>query len=97
MTVRLASVLRDHAGGQAAIDLDVAEAAGGAILGSVLDELARLHPAVGRRIRDEQGVLRRHVNVFVGEEECRRLGGLAAPVSDGDEVSVLAAVSGGAT
>ncbi|MGH2686988.1 MAG: MoaD/ThiS family protein [Actinomycetota bacterium] len=94
MTIRLASVLRDHAAGQASVAVDVA--GDGATVAAVLDELDRLHPGVGRRIRDERGTLRRHVNVFVGDEECRRLGGLDAIVSDGGELSVLAAVSGGA-
>ena len=98
MTVRLASVLRDHAGGQSSVDLALDPDPGDeATVGAVLDELERLHPAVARRIRDERGVLRRHVNVFVDDEECRRLGGLDAPVRDGTEVSVLAAVSGGST
>ena len=94
MTVRLASVLRDQAAGQASVEVDLS--GDDATVGAVLDVLERLHPGVGRRIRDERGVLRRHVNVFVGEEECRRSGGLDAPVRDGQELSVLAAVSGGA-
>ena len=94
MTVRLASVLRDHAAGQASVRVELLD--DDATVGAVLDALDRIHPGVGRRIRDERGVLRRHVNVFVGDEECRRLGGLDAPVKDGAELSVLAAVSGGA-
>jgi molybdopterin converting factor small subunit len=93
VTVRLHSVLRQHAGGRSTIDVEVAP---GSTLGAVLDVVEHDHPAVARRIRDERGVLRRHVNVFVGDEECRRLGGLDAPMRDGGEVSVLAAVSGGA-
>ena len=93
MTVRLASVLRDHAAGQASVAVELA--GDDATVAAVLDALDVLNPGVGRRIRDERGVLRRHVNVFVGDEECRRRGGLDAPVKDGTELSVLAAVSGG--
>ena len=93
MTVRLASVLRDHAAGQASVTVELA--GDDATVAAVLDALDALHPGVGRRIRDERRVLRRHVNLFVGDEECRRLGGLDAPVKDGAELSVLAAVSGG--
>jgi molybdopterin converting factor small subunit len=92
VVVRLATVLRSHAGGEGRLELDVPETA---TLRDVLDALAGAHPAVGRRIRDEAGALRRHVNVFVGPDNARDLGGLDATVPRGAEVSVLAAVSGG--
>jgi sulfur-carrier protein len=47
------------------------------------------------RVLDEQGNLRRHVNVFVGADDIRTLGGLTATVADGAEVSIVPAVSGG--
>jgi molybdopterin converting factor small subunit len=84
--------LRTHAAGEGRLELDVA---GPATLRDVLDAVAATSPAVGRRIRDEAGALRRHVNVFVGPDNARDLGGLDAPVAEGAEVSVLAAVSGG--
>lgn len=61
----------------------------------VLDALAADHPALVRRLRDETGALRRHVNVFVGEEDVRWAGGAAAPVRPGDVVLVLPSVAGG--
>nr|WP_255429768.1 MoaD/ThiS family protein [Streptomonospora sp. PA3] len=64
-------------------------------LRTVLDELARRHPGLDRRIRDEQGRLRRYVNVFVDSDECRAMGGLDTPVADGAEVRVLPSVAGG--
>jgi molybdopterin converting factor small subunit len=45
---------------------------------------------------DELGSLRRHVNVFIGVDDVRHLGGLDALVAAGTEVSILPAVSGGA-
>lgn len=63
---------------------------------SVLDALAEAHPGVGRRVRDELGKLRTHVNVFVGPDDVRDLDGPGTIVPDGVEVAVLAAVSGGA-
>jgi molybdopterin synthase sulfur carrier subunit len=92
VTVRLASGLRVHAGGEPTVDLDVGEPL---TVGAVLDALAAAHPAVGRRIRDENGALRTHVNVFVGEDNLRDLEDLATAVPAGTEVAVLAAVSGG--
>jgi molybdopterin converting factor small subunit len=64
-------------------------------VGQVLDALAVDHPAVGRRVRDEAGELRRHVNVFVGVDNVRSLHGLHTEVPEGVEVTVLPAVSGG--
>ncbi len=61
----------------------------------VLDALGAAHPAVERRVRDEAGTLRRHVNVFVGADNARDLGGVEASVPAGTEVSILPAVSGG--
>jgi molybdopterin converting factor small subunit len=64
-------------------------------IGAVLDALAAAHPAVGRRVRDEAGTLRRHVNVFVGADNARDLDAMDTVVPDGTEVSVLPAISGG--
>ncbi|GAA4901891.1 MoaD/ThiS family protein [Streptomonospora salina] len=66
-----------------------------ATLRAVLDELARRHPGLDRRLRDERGRLRRYVNVFVGSDECRAVGGLDTPVPDGAEVRILPSVAGG--
>lgn len=92
VTVRLAAGLRAHAGGAAHVEVDVATPAP---LATVLDALAAAHPAVGRRVRDEAGALRTHVNVFVGSDNARDLDGLATVVPPGAELAVLAAVSGG--
>jgi molybdopterin synthase sulfur carrier subunit len=92
VVVRLASGLRVHAGGAPCVAVEVAPPV---TVGAVLDALADAHPAVGRRVRDEGGGLRRHVNVFVGPDNTRDVEGLATPVPDGVEVAVLPAVSGG--
>jgi molybdopterin converting factor small subunit len=81
-----------HAGGASTVEVDVPARA---TVGAVLDAIAELHPAVGRRVRDEAGVLRRHVNVFVGPDNARDLDGIETVVPDGAEVAVLPAVSGG--
>jgi sulfur-carrier protein len=52
-------------------------------------------PAVTDRVLTEQGELRRHVNVFVGEESIRFLDGLSTVVEDGDTIMIVPAVSGG--
>jgi len=92
VVVRLASGLRMHAGGESVVEVDVPAPA---TVAAVLDAVAAMHPAVGRRVRDEAGVLRRHVNVFVGADNARDLDGIDTVVPDGAEVAVLPAVSGG--
>ncbi|MCX9192278.1 molybdopterin synthase sulfur carrier subunit [Carbonactinospora thermoautotrophica] len=90
VTVRLPSVLREFAGGRPTVAVP-----DGATVGDVLDRLAADLPALERRIRDERGVIRRHVNVFVGETNVRDAAGLATSAPDGAEVVVIPAVSGG--
>jgi molybdopterin converting factor small subunit len=93
IVVRLASGLREHAGGASQVEVPVTPPA--PVL-AVLDALAAVHPAIGRRMRDEEGKLRNHVNVFVGPDNIRDLDGVDTVVPDGTEVALLAAVSGGA-
>lgn len=64
-------------------------------IGAVLDAIALAHPAVGRRVLDEAGNLRRHVNVFIGPDNVRQLDDVDTVVPEGAEVAVLAAISGG--
>ena len=90
--VRLAETLRPHADGAKVIELDLGD---GPTVVEVLDALDVVHPAVGRRVRDETGAQRRHVNVFVGADNVRDLAGPATVVPAGVEVSILPAVSGG--
>ena len=92
--VRLAGPLRPYAGGQAATRVELA-AGESATVADLLDGLERTHPGLVGRVRDERGVVRRHVNVFVGPDHIRELGGLAARLDGAEPVSILPAVSGG--
>ncbi|CAL9465744.1 Sulfur carrier protein CysO [Nocardiopsis dassonvillei] len=92
VTVHLPGVLRADAGGAAHLPVDVGPSA---VLRDVLDGLVSEYPGLDRRIRDEQGRLRRYVNVFVGNEECRALEGLDTPVEQGADIRVLPSVAGG--
>lgn len=92
--VRLPGQLRELAGA-GTLELEVPAAPGGPRLADVLDAVRQRAPAVERRIRDEQGALRQHVNVFIGETNARDLDGLTTPVTDGTDVYVLPATSGG--
>ena len=90
--LRLPGLLADDAGGR-----PVHRVSAGAVrtVAELLDAVAASCPRLDRRIRDETGVLRRHVNVFVGADDVRWSQGLATPVRAGDVVLVLPAVAGG--
>jgi molybdopterin synthase sulfur carrier subunit len=66
-----------------------------ATVSAALAELAARWPAVTDRVLTEQGELRRHVNVFVGDESIRFMDGLATPLDDGATITIVPAVSGG--
>ena len=66
----------------------------GTTVSEVLDSLYERYGELKARIADDDG-LRRFVNVYVGGEDIRFLDGLATPVADGAEVTILPAVAGG--
>lgn len=61
----------------------------------LLAELARQHPEVHVRLCDERGEPRPHINVFVNNDHVRARAGLDTPLTTGDVVTILPAVSGG--
>jgi molybdopterin synthase sulfur carrier subunit len=67
----------------------------GATLGAILEELNNTYPGLGERILDEQGVIRRFVNIFVNDEDVRFLQEKETPVAEADEVSIVPAIAGG--
>jgi molybdopterin converting factor small subunit len=95
ITVKLPGPLAEPAGGARSIAVDVDASGRPASVGALLDALAVSHPALERRIRDERGEVRRFVNLYVGNDDVRHLGGQATPVRDGDVVHVLPSVAGG--
>jgi len=87
--VKLPTQLRDAAGGATAAQVD------GSTVGEALDSLYAQHGELRERIAGDDGELRRFVNVYLRGEDIRFLDGLATPVADGDEVTILPAVAGG--
>jgi len=83
--------LRDFTGGRSKVEIEHSPAT----LADALSALWTLYPGVRDRITTEQGQLRQHINVFIGDEHVRYTGGLASPVSAGSEISIVPAVSGG--
>jgi molybdopterin converting factor small subunit len=89
VVVKIPTQLRSAAGGEAQALLD------GATVQEVLDGLFELHGELRVRIADDDGSLRRFVNVYLAGEDIRFLDGLATPVADGAELTILPAVAGG--
>jgi MoaD family protein len=92
VAVKLPTVLRPFAGGAEWVEVDVT---GEATVGTVFAALEAEHPALRRRLTDDQGALRRHVNVFLGNDNVRDLNALDTRLSDGDELLILPSVAGG--
>jgi sulfur-carrier protein len=90
VTVRIPTTLRPLAGGASTV-----EVAGGS-LADVIAALDAAHPGLQERVVDEEGNLRRFVNVFVDDDDVRYLDGLKTDVPDGQTVSIIPAVAGGA-
>jgi molybdopterin synthase sulfur carrier subunit len=87
--VKIPTQLRAAAGGEAETQID------GATVQEVLDGLFERHDELRARLYDDEGGLRRFVNVYVAGEDIRFLDGLATPVKDGSELTILPAVAGG--
>ena len=90
VTVRIPTPLHRLTNGQGEVACE------GATVSALLADLERRYPGVKERLCDEQGKLRRFVNVFVNEEDIRFLQGDQTPVKDGDDVSIIPAIAGGA-
>ena len=87
--VRIPTILRTYTGGAKAVE------GSGTTLEELFGDLDNRYGGLRERLQDESG-LRRFVNVYLNDEDVRFLGGLATPVKDGDTVTVLPAVAGGA-
>jgi molybdopterin synthase sulfur carrier subunit len=68
----------------------------GTTVGEAIDALEAAHPGFQAQLLDGEGGLKRFVNVYLSDEDVRYLDGLATPVNDGDTVTIIAAVAGGA-
>lgn len=85
------SPLRPFPEGKPKVILEVSET-------SVADALKALwarYPGVRDRIVTEQGEVREYINIFVGDENIRDSAGLATPVADGCEITIVPSVAGG--
>jgi len=91
MTVEISipTILRSYTAGAKSV------AASGESLAAVFADLDVKYPGIRERLIDDGG-LRRFVNVYLNDEDVRFLAGLETVIADGDEVTILPAVAGGA-
>jgi molybdopterin synthase sulfur carrier subunit len=87
--VRIPTTLRPLTGGNAELEVDATN------VNDVLLAVELSHPGFGANILDEEGGLRRFVNVFVDDEDVRFIDGISTQVSDGTTVAIVPAVAGG--
>lgn len=91
VTFHIPGPLREFTTGRSKVEIEHSPTT----LAEALAVLWTLYPGVRDRITTEQGQVRQHINIFIGDENIRYTGGLASPVSAGSEISIVPAVSGG--
>ncbi|MDQ7827583.1 MAG: cystathionine beta-synthase [Armatimonadota bacterium] len=89
-TVFVPAPLRRHTGGQSRLEVP------GRTVREVLQALTRAYPEVGAQVLDASGEVRTYINIFVNGTEIRTQAGQETPVGEGDEVSIIPAMAGGA-
>jgi sulfur-carrier protein len=89
VSVRVPTILRTYTKGESEVS------ASGTTLAEVLEDLDANYSGIKARVLDDEGNLRRFVNVYVGNDDVRFLDNLATPTPDGTQISVIPAVAGG--
>ena len=87
--VRIPSPLQGITGGKPEVE------AGGRDVLDLLDQIERAHPGFKEKVCDEQGKIRRYLNIYVNEQDIRALAGDRTPLKDGDHVAIIPAIAGG--
>ena len=89
VSVRIPTILRPYTDGASEVSAE------GATLADVLDDLDGAHPGIKGRVLDDEGQIRRFVNVYLNDDDVRFAEGLATPTPDGTSISIIPAVAGG--
>ena len=88
-TIRIPSPLRRYTNGQSKVQIE------GSSINEILRNLEAQYPGIQSKLLDDNGNIKRYVNVFVNDEEIRTLQGGDTPVAERDEVSIIPAMAGG--
>ncbi|GAA2425708.1 MoaD/ThiS family protein [Actinomadura vinacea] len=89
VSVRIPTILRNLTGGESEVKAE------GATLRAVVADLEANHPGIAARVLDDNGKIRRFVNVYVGDEDVRFADGLDTATPEGAQISIIPAVAGG--
>jgi molybdopterin synthase sulfur carrier subunit len=89
--VRIPTPLRPLTGGKSEVEATALD------VQSMIESLNTQFPGLKDRVCDDKGEIRRFVNIYLNEEDIRFLKGKATPLKDGDEVSIVPAIAGGAS
>lgn len=89
VNVRIPTILRSYTGDQSQVTVD------GSTLAEVIESLESAYPGIKARVVDEQGAVRRFVNIYVAEEDVRFASGLDTATPGGTQISIIPAVAGG--
>lgn len=89
VNIRIPTTLRTLTGGESQVEVE------GATVGEALGALDSAHPGFAERLLDDDGGIRRFVNVFLADDDVRYLDGLNTKVPDGETISIVPAVAGG--
>jgi molybdopterin synthase sulfur carrier subunit len=89
ITINLPAILARHAGG---LRSHVVQ---GATVGEALGQVTRDYPELGRRLVEATAPDNAFVTIYLNDEDARHLNGLATPIRDGDDISVVSAIAGG--
>lgn len=87
--VRIPTPLRKLTGDQEVVTAE------GSTIGDILTNLDQKFPGFGERLCDEDGNVRRFVNIFINDEDIRFLEEKSTPVKESDEISIVPAIAGG--
>jgi len=89
VSVRIPTILRSYTNGESEVHAD------GGTVAEVLESLDTSYPGIKGRILDDEGSIRRFVNVYVGNDDVRFLEALDTSTPEGAQISVIPAVAGG--
>lgn len=87
--VRIPTPLRRFTGGAEEVNI------AGTTVAAIIENLEEKCPGIKERLCDEQGKVRRFVNLYLNGDDIRFLSGVETPVKDGDEISIVPAIAGG--
>ncbi len=90
VTIRIPTPLRKYTNGKDEINVE------GKTLRELMDNLEKNYKGIGPRIMDEKGNIRRFVNIYLNDEDIRFKSNLDTVIKDGDVVSIIPAIAGGA-